>query len=131
MSDNLDELHQAAKRGANNAYAPYSQFNVGACIQTHSGATYTGCNVENASFGLTLCAERNAISTAVANGAKPGDIETLVLFVDCEDFISPCGACRQVMAEFMPATAKVTTFNNLGQSKSWSMQALLPDGFTL
>jgi cytidine deaminase len=120
-----------AKQGASRAYAPYSNFQVGAGVSTVKGETFLGCNVENVSYGLGLCAERNAISTAVANGAKPGELAELVVFVDGEELISPCGACRQVIAEFMKPDAPVSTFNNKGVQKTWTVAELLPDGFVL
>lgn len=80
------------------AYAPYSQFHVGACIETDQGNLIGGCNVENLSFGLTNCAERVAIGAAISQGAK--SIRRVVVVADTDTPISPCGACRQVMAEF-------------------------------
>jgi cytidine deaminase len=81
-----------------NAYAPYSKFQVGAAIESESGNIYSGCNVENLSFGLTNCAERVAIGAAIAEGAKK--IIRIVIVADTNTPVSPCGACRQVMAEF-------------------------------
>jgi cytidine deaminase len=93
-----DELIQAAFDAQKNAYAPYSNFHVGAAIRTASGRIYQGCNVENASFGLTNCAERVAAGTAVA----AGDREFTAVAVVSRGGVSPCGACRQFLAEFSP-----------------------------
>jgi cytidine deaminase len=131
MNQEVHPLLALAKQGASQAYAPYSKFQVGAGLKTKDGQTFLGCNVENVSYGLGLCAERNAITTAVANGAKPGDLVELVIFVDGEELISPCGACRQVISEFMKQDAPVSTFNNKGVQKTWTVAELLPDGFVL
>jgi cytidine deaminase len=93
-----DELIQAAFNAQKHAYAPYSNFHVGAAIRTASGKIYEGCNVENASFGLTNCAERVAAGTAVA----AGDREFTAIAVVSRGGVSPCGACRQFLAEFSP-----------------------------
>lgn len=94
----LQELVLRAKRVSEAAYAPYSHFPVGAALVTPSGNVYQGCNVENASYGLTICAERNAIFQMVADGEKT--IEALVIYTPTEAPSAPCGACRQVIAEF-------------------------------
>jgi len=99
----MDETHwqrlaDAARAASIRAYCPYSRFPVGAAVLTGSGAIATGCNVENASYGLTICAERNAIFRAVADGAKT--IGALVLYTPTPHPSPPCGACRQVIAEF-------------------------------
>jgi cytidine deaminase len=91
-------LARAAKAASENAYAPYSGFRVGAAVLTTEGAIASGCNVENASYGLTVCAERNAIFRAVADGAK--SIAALVVYTPTPEPVAPCGACRQVIAEF-------------------------------
>lgn len=90
-------LLDAARTAATHAYAPYSSFQVGAALRTTSGEVFTGCNVENASFGETICAERNAVTTMVAAGHR--SIETIAV-VGSTDPCWPCGACRQVLAEF-------------------------------
>ena len=131
MTDHFTSLYDLAKAGAAQAYAPYSQFQVGAALATVDGALFSGCNVENASYGLGLCAERNAITTAVAAGVKPGQIDRLVLFIDRAELFSPCGGCRQVMSEFMKPTAIISATNGQGQRKDWTVAELLPDGFQL
>jgi len=131
MSDSFETLTSLAKDASFKAYAPYSQFQVGAALETGNGELFTGCNVENASYGLAICAERNAITTAVTNGISPGDVKRLVIFIDKEELFSPCGACRQFMSEFMPADAEIRAVNKLGEAKNWTMSQLLPDGFTL
>ena len=94
----MEELVQAAIEARKNAYAPYSDFSVGAAVLGASGKIYQGVNLENASYGLTICAERNAIACAVANGER--NITAIAVAADTEQPILPCGACRQVMAEF-------------------------------
>lgn len=131
MTQTFDQLLPVAKEGAANAYAPYSQFQVGAAILLKDGTVIPGCNVENASFGMTLCAERNAISSAVAKGYKPGDIKELVLYIPHDQMFSPCGACRQVISEFMAQDAIVTAVNKGGDKKQWTVAGLLPDGFSM
>lgn len=91
----LAEAHKAKK----NAYSKYSNFQVGAAILAKDGATITGCNVENASYGLTMCAERTALFKAVSMGYKPGDFTAIAIAASADNF-SPCGACRQVINEF-------------------------------
>lgn len=131
MTVALEVLHDTAVEHSKRAYVPYSHFAVGAGISTKAGVIYGGCNVENASYPLTLCAERNAITTAIAQGVKPGEIDQVAIYVATEDFVSPCGACRQVMSEFMLPDATVTTFNLNGEAKTWTVEQLLPDGFRL
>ncbi len=97
-SATIRRLVASARQARANAYAPYSRFAVGAAVLTSDGCVFSGCNVENASFGLTICAERNAVAAAVASGQRP-----LAVAVVTEDGdVAPCGACRQVLAEFSP-----------------------------
>ncbi|WP_320822227.1 cytidine deaminase [Reinekea sp.] len=131
MTDHFTALYDLAKASAAMAYAPYSKFQVGAALATADGTLFNGCNVENGSYSLGLCAERNAITTAVAAGVKPGDIDCLVIFIDRPELFSPCGGCRQVMSEFMTPTARVSATNGNGLRKDWTMAELLPDGFQL
>lgn len=110
------------------AYVPYSKFPVGAALMTKEGAVYSGCNIENASFGLTNCAERTAIFKAISEGEK--NFEYLVVTGDTDGPISPCGACRQVMAEFFSPEMKVLLTNKKGLKKETTVQELLPGAFT-
>ena len=121
------ELLEAALAARERAYAPYSKFLVGAAVRAESGKIYTGCNVENASYGLTVCAERNALFSAVGAGERK--FTALCVMGDTEEPISPCGACRQVMAEFkVPCIILV---NLQGDVKEYTLEELLPYGFTL
>ena len=97
---NIEELVEKAKSVSNNAYCPYSNFRVGAALLTESGAVITGCNVENASYGLSICAERNAIFHMVAQAKQR--IKALVIYTPTPKPSAPCGACRQVIKEFGP-----------------------------
>jgi len=98
MNEN-ENLLQLAKEASKNSYSPYSNFPVGAAVLYENGKIYTGCNVENASYGLSLCAERNAMSSAIANkeGSK---IKAIAVFSPCQTLCMPCGACRQWISEF-------------------------------
>ncbi len=119
------ELFAAAMAARQNAYAPYSKFAVGAAVRTMDGTIFTGCNIENASYGLSICAERNAIFAAVSNGYN--DLTTLCVVADTEKPVSPCGACRQVMVEFNIKEVWLT--NCAGENKKMTMTELLPVSF--
>jgi len=105
------------------AYAPYSRFFVGAALLTTDGRIYRGCNVENISFGLTLCAERAAVVTAVADGWQT--FQAIAIVADTDVPISPCGACRQVLAEFTPDLVVISA-NLQGRTETFSLADLLP-----
>jgi cytidine deaminase len=107
------------------AYVPYSRFPVGAALRSEDGTVYTGCNVENASYGLTICAERNAVAHAVAEGARKFDAVAVVT----ENGVTPCGMCRQVLAEFGP-TMTVIVADAAGNRHTYNMADLLPAAFT-
>ncbi|MBK1882329.1 cytidine deaminase [Luteolibacter pohnpeiensis] len=119
------ELAHHAWEARNHAYAPYSQFKVGAALQTKSGAIFVGCNVENLSFGLTNCAERVAIGNAIASGQR--EFEQIVVVADTEKPISPCGACRQVLAEF--GVQRIVLIGKHG-SEEFTLEQLLPRAST-
>jgi cytidine deaminase len=121
MSTNDDELVTAAWQAREAAYAPYSGFAVGAAVLAADGRRFTGCNVENLSFGLTICAERVALASAVAAGAR--EFLTLAVVADTGVPVSPCGACRQVMAEF--GIGKIILANR-GERLDFSLEQLLP-----
>ncbi len=118
----IDELISKAKEAMKNSYSPYSKFKVGAVLLTKSGKLYTGTNVENVSYGLTICAERVAMTKAVSEGDK--EFDTLVVIADTDGPVSPCGACRQFMAEF--GNFKVILANTKGEIKETTVEELLP-----
>lgn len=117
-----DELVAAAWATRELAHAPYSNFHVGAALLAADGRIFTGCNVENLSFGLTICAERVAVGSAIAAGAR--GFLALAVVADTREPISPCGACRQVLAEF--GDFPVRSANRSGQSIELSVSAWLP-----
>ena len=123
------DLLTLAREASSNAYAPYSQFPVGAAVVDASGRIFTGCNVENASFGLTQCAERNAIGAAIAAGVRAGELTTLLVFTPRAAPTPPCGACRQVLLEVLSPVATVIACNGQGVSWEWPVGELLPDPF--
>jgi len=120
-----EQLIEAALAVRGNAYAPYSRFLVGAALRTKSGRLFTGVNVENASYGLTICAERAAIFQAVAAGEK--EFSSMAIAVDAPFPAAPCGACRQVMAEFGLQEIILCTTDK--QVKTFSLAELLPEAF--
>ena len=117
------KLVEAAREVRTKAYAPYSEFAVGAALQTKSGDVYAGCNVENLSFGLTLCAERGAIAAAVSAGAR--DFVAIAIMADSKQPPLPCGACRQVLAEFNPKLPVISATVS-GEIQTFDLADLLP-----
>ena len=123
MSANLVARARAAMR---NAHAPYSKFHVGAAIEAADGTIHVGCNVESASYGLTICAERMALGAAVAAGATA--LRRVVVTTDVDPPAAPCGACRQLLAEFGLDLEVIAV--GPGSERRWTLRQLLPDAFT-
>jgi cytidine deaminase len=121
----VDRLIEAAHRAQAQAYAPYSNFPVGAAVLGADGRVFLGCNVENSSFGLTVCAERNAVAAALVGGTRPAAVAVAVN----GKAVAPCGACRQVLAEFDPAMPVVLASVTDGDQRVMSLDALLPGAF--
>jgi cytidine deaminase len=122
------QLVAAARQAAGRAYCPYSRFPVGAAVLTDGGGTFAGCNVENASYGLTICAERNAIFQAVASLQSRPVIRAVVVFTPTEEPTAPCGACRQVINEFGP-DAEIISVCNGSTVMVHRLSELLPHAF--
>lgn len=129
MTEKYADLIVAAKEAYENAYAPYSKFHVGAALKLKDGNIINGANVENASFGLTNCAERSALFTAFTKGYRRDDIEAIVVVANTDRPISPCGACRQVISELMPKHAQVILLSNKDEVKTYTVEELLPYSF--
>ncbi len=121
----LQKLSEAALEARKNAYAPYSKFCVGAAVLTESGKIYTGCNIENASYGLTCCAERNAVFAAVGAGERR--FKALYVAAEGSAPVAPCGACRQVIAEF--GIPQIIMADLQGHTKTMTAEELLPYSF--
>lgn len=119
----MDTLLAQARQARENAYAPYSKFPVGAALQTRNGKVFCGCNVENLSFGLTCCAERNAVFAAVTAGER--EFVAIAVVADSKQPVTPCGACRQVLAEF-GLDLEVCSGNLQGETYTASLRELLP-----
>jgi cytidine deaminase len=126
----MKKLYELAKENIKNAYVPYSHFRVSAVLQLKNGETIKGVNVENASYGLSNCAERSALFAAYSQGIKKEDIQSILVYTDKDYFVSPCGACRQVMSELMDQDAKVYFANSKGEIKELLNKELLPYGFS-
>lgn len=127
------ELINAAKEAAENAYAPYSHFTVGAALLCKDGKVYTGCNIENASYSPTNCAERTAFFKAVSEGERDFTAIAVVGGKDCNftDYCTPCGVCRQVMAEFCSESFRVILGKEGKDFRVITLRNLLPDSFSI
>ncbi len=126
----MEKLYNQARGVIKNSYSPYSNFRVAAVLELKNGETITGVNVENASYGLSVCAERIALFTAYSKGIRKEDIKRLLVLTDKEYFVSPCGACRQVISELMEPEATIIFSNSKGEFKEVLNKDLLPYGFT-
>lgn len=126
MNHSTEELVTAAKEARQNSYAPYSEFRVGAAIEMEDGEIYTGCNVESASYGLTVCAERVAIWKAISEGKH--NVKNIAVVADTKDLTPPCGVCRQIIWEF-GGNVPVTLANLNGGRETVEMKDLLPRAF--
>ena len=127
---NCDLLVKKAYEGRANAYTPYSNFKVGAAVLTEDDTIYTGCNIENASYGLTNCAERSALFHVYSLGYRQDDIESMALVTRGNTLGSPCGACRQVMVELLKKDTPIIIANTNSQAMITNIVELLPFSFT-
>jgi cytidine deaminase len=127
----IAKLYAAARSASDRAYSPYSGLKVGASLLDEQGKVHSGCNVESASYGLTQCAERNAIAAAINAGMQPGTARTMVIYASGFDVLAPCGACRQVISELLADDAVVVSCRSETDYRSWSIGELLPDPFVL
>ncbi|WP_087971497.1 cytidine deaminase [Oceanobacillus rekensis] len=126
---NSDQLIEEAINIMDNAYAPYSKFKVGAALLTKSGKVYTGCNIENAAYPVSCCAERVAIFKAISEGETK--FQELAVAADSSRPVPPCGSCRQVMSEFFSKTMYIHLTNLNKETKSFTMEELLPFSFDI
>ena len=124
------ELINLAIKASENSYSPYSKFAVGACVLAESGETYLGCNFENSSFGLTICAERNAVGSAIVAGERK--IKAVAIYSPNAEYCFPCGACRQVLNEYKDAQEGLDVVLTGAEGiKVYNLEQLLPEGFNL
>ncbi len=124
-------LFNSAKAASEKAWSPYSGAKVGASVLDEDGNVYSGCNVENASYGLTQCAERNALAAAIHAGMKPGAAHTILIYATGFEVLAPCGACRQVINELMANDTVIISCRSETDYRSWSIGELLPEPFIL
>lgn len=124
----MEAAVQAALQARENAFAPFSKFRVGAAVVLRDGSIVSGCNVENASYGLTICAERVAVFKAISEGARPGDFSLVVVATNAAVLTPPCGACRQILWEFC-GDVPVVLVNVQGERREFAMKDLLPEAF--
>lgn len=122
-------LIDKAIKASENSYSPYSKFAVGACVLACSGKTYSGCNFENSSFGLTICAERNAVGSAIVAGEKK--LKAVAIYSPNAEYCFPCGACRQVLNEFKDSDGLDVVLSGKDGIKVYKLEQLLPEGFNL
>lgn len=128
--DNIkDTLFNLCKKAFKNAYVPYSNYQVGAALVTKDNKAFIGANIENVSYGLSMCAERSCIYSAYANGVKKDDIVAFALVTDSKDFGMPCGACLQVLSELLNSDTPIYVFNLKGDSLETNIETLLPYAF--
>ena len=128
--DQMHALVDAARAARERAYAPYSRFKVGAALLDEQGRIHAGCNVENASYGLTNCAERSALFSAIAQGHAPARFKAMLVYAPKVALIAPCGACRQVMHELMSAGCPVYCVgHDATAARDWTVEQLLPGAF--
>ena len=125
-----NELISKAKEARKLSYSPYSNFAVGAAVLTKDGQVFLGANIENSSYPLCMCAERNALYNAMMNGYKKSDFVALAITADTDEPCSPCGACRQVISELFPSDAKIYLANLKGDLKETNIEELLPFSFS-
>ncbi len=128
MPTDWKALFAAAEQARRRAHASYSKFNVGVAVLASDGTIHPGCNVENASYGLTVCAERNALARAVVEGKRP---VAVAIVVDSRRPTPPCGACRQVLYELCEPSTPVVTRTVSGKQKRYTVGGLLPDAFSV
>ncbi|KAI7904374.1 cytidine deaminase [Cokeromyces recurvatus] len=128
QQDEKEKLFQLALIARETSYSPYSKFRVGAALLSEDGTFFKGCNVENASFGAAICAERTAYVKAVSEGHQK--FKALAVSTDQVEFVSPCGICRQFIAEFSSPNMPVFFLNNKGEHKEYTFGQLLPFAFT-
>lgn len=124
----MDPLAQAALDARRHAYAPYSRFLVGAALEDSGGRVHTGCNVENATYGLTVCAERVAVWKAISEGRRPREFRRIAIAAATESLTPPCGACRQILWEFC-GDIEIILVNPAGKMERMPLSALLPRPF--
>ncbi len=127
----LEQLRLAACAASSNAWSPHSGFKVGAAVADADGNVHVGCNVESDSYGLTQCAERNALSAAIVAGVHKGSMPLLVVYVPGDRALPPCGACRQVMMELLAPDARVISSCDGDHVLEWRRGELMPDAFTM